>query len=152
MSTPFRSGWLALLVMILPASQTAHAFSQQDLNKLLKTKSCTRCDLAGAPLDHKNLAGVDLSGADLSFAYVRESDLSRARLTDANLAWANLSEAKLKDANLRGANLDFTTLTGADLTGATLYNAKSFDDATTLRTRFCKTEMPHGFVDNSGCT
>ena len=61
---------------------------KSDLDKLLETKECQKCDLSGA-------------------------NLTEARLDGANLTGANLKEANLTDVILIGANLD-----GADTTGA----------------------------------
>jgi len=102
-------------------------------------KDCRGCDLRGASLDRRDLAGADLSGANLrgatfSRTILRGANLSGADLAGANLkrhdlAGANLSAADLHDATfhravLRGANLSGADLTGANLNLAVLTSAK----------------------------
>jgi uncharacterized protein YjbI with pentapeptide repeats len=53
---------------------------------------------------------------------------------------ANFSNAYLREANL----------TGADLSEAVLLKA-NMKDAVLTGTKFCKTIMPDGAVNNSGC-
>ena len=53
---------------------------------------------------------------------------------------AHAAEAVLRNANLKGAVLVEANLKGATLEGAKLEDAK-----------FCKTTMPDGAVNNSGC-
>ena len=78
-----RFGALMVFALFLLASP-AQAYDPQQLQQLLATKSCPRCDLKGA-----NLVNADLSGA---------------KLMGANLSWANLSGANLRGANISGAN------------------------------------------------
>ena len=94
---------LAVTAIFTTITLPATAESLNDLNQLLSTKQCSRCDLSDA-----GLVQADLTGSDL---------------TQANLAGANLSQANLKGANLRGANLAGTSLYGANLTGADLTGA-----------------------------
>jgi hypothetical protein len=87
-----------------------------------KGANVSQCDLAGyAPSTPLNCTGCNASRANLR----------GANLTGANLTKANLSGACLVDANLRGATITNTT---------NLYNAI-----------FCRTTMPDGSVNNSGC-
>ena len=69
-------------------------------------------------------------GCDLIGAYLIGAYLSSANLIGANLSGADLSLADLSLANLSGANLSGTNLSGAIL---------------------CKTTMPDGHVEDSGC-
>ncbi|SVB30101.1 uncharacterized protein METZ01_LOCUS182955, partial [marine metagenome] len=41
------------------------AMDQSDLDTLLATKHCPKCDLSGADLSGTNLIGVNISGANL---------------------------------------------------------------------------------------
>ncbi len=84
-----------------------------DLNRLLGSKKCQKCDLSNAGLIHANLTGADLSSANLV----------NANLSQANLAGADLSGADLTGASLYGANLTGADLTGANLAGTDLRNA-----------------------------
>ena len=92
-----------------------------DLEKLLKTNVCQKCDLEEANLIGANLKGADLTGTDLT------------------------------KANLWGANLNNANLTDADLIDAILQNAENFNTANTTGAKFCKTIMPDGTTNNSGC-
>ncbi len=78
-----------------------------------RTIDCPGCDLAGADLKRRVLAGANLAGANLAGATLHRANLERAVLDGANLAGANL--------NL--ANLARASLVGADLSGALLYKA-----------------------------
>ncbi len=62
-------------------------------------------------------------------------DLSGVDLVGVKLTKANLTGADLTGADLAGANLGKANLTGANLIGA----------------KFCKTTMPDGAVNYSGC-
>ncbi|MCW5697153.1 MAG: pentapeptide repeat-containing protein [Bauldia sp.] len=89
------------------------------------TNDCPGCDLSGARLVRRSLAGADLSGADLSGASLHRAllggaNLSGANLTNANLNLADLKRASLVDADLNGAMLYQTDAALADFTGATL--------------------------------
>ncbi len=88
------------------------------VKKLLKTKKCYQCDLAGVDLSDKNLGEADLEGANLTGSNLEKADLSKAVLKGAVLVGANL-----KKANLKGADLYRANLSGADLTEANMENA-----------------------------
>ena len=68
-----------------------------DLEKLLKTNVCQKCDLEEA-----NLIGANLEGADLQMANLKGANLTEANLTEAVLQNANLEKANLQEANLGG--------------------------------------------------
>src|SRR5882724_1767007 len=98
------------------------------------SKDCAGCNLAGAKLKRRNLAGADLSGANLVGATFHRSNLrganfSGADLTDANLnktelLQANFSRAKMKGAMLFEAEAGRADFTGADLTEAMMGNIR----------------------------
>ena len=67
-----------------------------DLDRLIKTRECVKCDLSGANLRWANLTG--------------------ANLYEANLYEANLTGTDLIEADLTGAILD--DVIGADFRGA----------------------------------
>lgn len=90
-----------------------------DVERLLKTNQCPRCNLQGADLKQANLFGANLVGSDL-----RGADLSGAHLGSANLTDANLSGAKLVNAYLHQTLLEGTDLSQADLTNAYLREAQ----------------------------
>ncbi|MFN8592171.1 MAG: pentapeptide repeat-containing protein [Thermomicrobiales bacterium] len=83
-----------------------------------------------------NLAKCDLSGS---------AALSGANCAGCNLADANLSRVNARGANLKGANLGKTCLVGADLTGANVSGAN------VKGAIYCRTTMPDGSLNNSGC-
>ncbi len=91
---------------------------KDNVSTLLKTKSCSGCDLAGANLNRLDLSGTDLSGADLSEAKLYLTNLANANLREANLHNAVLGGADLAGADLRGADLRGAKLSGAYLVGA----------------------------------
>ena len=45
-----------------------------------KTKDCPRCDLAGASLKRRNLAGANLAGANLVGASFHRAEIGRAHV------------------------------------------------------------------------
>jgi uncharacterized protein YjbI with pentapeptide repeats len=70
-----------------------------DLEKLLETNVCQKCDLTGA-----NLKGADLTGTDLTKANLWGANLNNANLTDADLIDAILQNAEnFNTANTTGA-------------------------------------------------
>ncbi|MCW5696500.1 MAG: pentapeptide repeat-containing protein [Bauldia sp.] len=79
---------------------------------------CPGCDLAGADLKRRNLAGADLSGANLTGATLHRAVLAGAILDGANLLGANLNAADLKNASLVGADLSYSLLFLTDAAAA----------------------------------
>jgi len=89
-----------------------------DVERLLATKTCEKCNLsrtnlAGACLSRSTLRGAALKGADLSVADLSHADLRYADLSGASLFRANLRGADLRGANVTGAHLLFANLSGA---------------------------------------
>jgi len=120
-------GIFTTLTLVTPAQ----AENLEQLQQLISTRHCQRCDLSGSSFVLTNLTGADLGNANLSTA-----NLNQANLTNANLSGANLAGAVLFNANLTGANLSGADLRGADLreanfAGANLENAL-IDDANLL--------------------
>ncbi|HEY9797649.1 MAG TPA: pentapeptide repeat-containing protein, partial [Leptolyngbyaceae cyanobacterium] len=68
--------------------------------QLLRTGTCSGCDLGGTDLKNVNLSGADLRGANLIGA-----DLENANLSGANLMNSNLVGVNFTGTNLNGANL-----------------------------------------------
>jgi len=95
------------------ATKARSSAEGQMVQRLLKTKSCPSCDLAGA----------DLRGAKLNEANLEGADLGRAQLSYADLSGANLKKANLKGAHLGGANLEYADLDGAQLAGTVFEGA-----------------------------
>lgn len=107
-------GALALLIAAAPA----RAENLEQIQQLLSTNECSRCDLNKAGLVYAELTGANLSATSLIQANLSHADLSAANLTQAQLNGATLFGADLTGADLRGANLQ-----GADLREAILTNA-----------------------------
>ena len=102
------------------AGQPAEISSDKakNLKKLLETKKCYQCDLAGVDLSGKDLDKADLEGANLAGSNLEKTDLAKANLKGASLVGANLKKADLDGTDLYKANLS-----GADLTGAKMEKA-----------------------------
>jgi hypothetical protein len=67
-----------------------------------------------------------------------------------------LKPKECQNCDLTGANLVMACLSGAnlanaDLTGANFKGARSFYTADTTGAIFCRTIVPYGPTDNSGC-
>ncbi|MCU0545773.1 MAG: pentapeptide repeat-containing protein [Oscillatoriaceae cyanobacterium Prado104] len=129
-----------------------------NVETLLITQSCLRCDLRAVNLINIRLKNAILTGADLSDANLSRSTFEIADFVNTNLARTNLSEAvlvgarisntNLRKANLTGTNLDgadlrFSDLRDADLTNANLRNA-NIDGASLDRASMGGTIMPDG--------
>lgn len=105
---------------MVDAAETAGA--KENLEKLIKIRSCKGCDLSGLTMNRLELSGVDLEGADLSSAKLSLTNLSGANLQNANLrgvtfGGSDLSDADLRGADLRGASLDSAYHQGAKFDG-----------------------------------
>ncbi len=116
-----------------PICATENTKAQENLEKLVKTKSCKGCDLSGLTLNRLDLADADLEGADLSSAKISLTNLTRANLRNTNLRGAmfggtDLSDADLQGADLRGASLDSSYHQGARVDGKFI-DAKSNEEA-----------------------
>lgn len=128
----------AALTLTMAPALGAQANSAKDLQKLLTTNRCEKCDLSGASLVGVDLSGAQLQGAKLNAANLSGADLSGANLTGvsavgtsfvganlqktvlvkASLIYANLAKAQLNDALLQSTDLQGANLAGADLNGA----------------------------------
>lgn len=114
---------LSLIVWMLVAGgcflpRLATAFVQEDLDRLLKTNECQKCDLSGASLAGRDMSKAKLEGANLSGADMTRASLSMADLAGANLSGAKLSGTVFDAADLFQANLRDATIDGARFVGA----------------------------------
>jgi Pentapeptide repeats (8 copies) len=103
----------ATVAIALSLTLPVQSANRKDLQTLLDTGNCPRCDLRDA----------NLRGANLQRANLRDANLRGANLRDANLRGANLSNANLQDADLRDANLTRSNLRNSSLRNANLRNA-----------------------------
>jgi uncharacterized protein YjbI with pentapeptide repeats len=79
------------------------AEAQTDVQKFIKEKKCTKCNLSGA-----NLADIDFT----------DSDVSGSNLSGSNLSKSVFKRAKLQDTNLGGTSFKDTDIDGASFQGA----------------------------------
>lgn len=120
-----------LAALDLPTATTASESgidTKAQVQRLLETNECVRCDLRGADLakadlDHANLEGANLQGANLSRAEMNQAYLVGANLNDATLIETDLDQSKLLQASLVGADLTKAKLLEANLTRANLQNS-----------------------------
>lgn len=127
---------VSMMLCVLMMVGVGHAFVSADVDQLMQTGLCSRCDLSGANL--MGISGVsDLTDANLSGANLYTANLSGVDLCGANLAGANLKGANLKGSDLSSTDLSGADLTGADLTGTTFSGAK-LDNATWTDGTTCK--------------
>jgi uncharacterized protein YjbI with pentapeptide repeats len=165
---------MAFSLVLGAAPWSAGAFDATKLEDFKTTNVCKYCDLTDAPMSGRDMRGADFQNANLSGAVLsranlgerpmekrtlvtnfEDANLRRADFSGANLHLANFTNAYLRDANLTGADLSDAVLTkanlkGAVLTGANLKGAK-LDDAKLDEAKFCKTTMPDGAMNDSGC-
>ncbi len=124
----------AIIAMTLASglgiAQVAHGADPGDVQRLLKTGKCEKC----------NLVGADLQGANLRDAELKESNLEAANLKGANLQNANFKRANLRYANFKGAIIQDTDFSEANLQGAMVdYQELERGDA-----KVCNAIMPNG--------
>lgn len=122
--------------------------------------SCPGADLAGADLAGEdlpyanlpsaNLSGANLTGVKFDSAELKEAKLIGANLSNAKIIFTDMRSANLSNAKLVEAYLDMAILLHVNLSGADLTNA-SLTKVSTNGAVFCKTIMPSGSINNSGC-
>lgn len=133
--------WLTSLILGLGIS----AQEIDPVERLLKTKECSGCDLSGENLSNLDLGNANLSGADLSNANLRNSMLAGANLSGATLRGANLTLAVLVGANLSDVDLSYANLTDTNLFKAKFTGSRGVDFTGAI---FKATIMPNGTVKN----
>ena len=109
--------------MGLTLSQLVWAYEEADLEQLVKTNICERCNLTSADLNNLDLKNANLNSADLSYADLSYADLSGSDLSGANLIGAYLYQTQLVGVDLNSANMAGSKLSGVDLTDANLQSA-----------------------------
>ena len=86
-------------------------------------------------LNGSNFSNTNWTGSNLTSAELEQANFTGANLTGVNFAEAFMWEVNLTNANLTDANLSFADIEDAILEG----------------TIFCRTTMPDGTENNSGC-
>jgi hypothetical protein len=103
------------------------------------------CNFAGA-----NFAGVNAAGSNIWYSNgtgtTYSTDARPSNLSRVNFKYACLGGAIFRKADLRSSDLQGTCLVDADLTGAQTNSGTNFWNAI-----FCRTKMPDGSINNSGC-
>ncbi|MSQ66155.1 MAG: pentapeptide repeat-containing protein [Limnohabitans sp.] len=163
---------LAAVCAALPWA--AGAFDAGKMEDFKTTNVCKYCDLTDAPLGGRDMRGADFQNANLSGAVLvkanlgerpmekrtlvtnfEDANLRRTDLSGANLHLANFTNSYLREANLSGADLSEAVLLNANMKGAVLAGANlkgaKMDDAKLDDAKFCKTVMPDGALNDSGC-
>jgi uncharacterized protein YjbI with pentapeptide repeats len=119
-----KSIWFSVLALFVCVYTVGAVFAKEsvttreNLEKLVKTKSCKGCDLSGLTLNRLDLTDADLEGADLSLAKLSLTNLTRANLRNTDLRGAIFGGTDLSDADLRGADLRGTSLDSSYHEGA----------------------------------
>lgn len=138
-------------------------FSRSDFYQaILRSSDLRDVNLTGSALFYADLAYANLAGADLTGVNpglrrdtppgtsFHGADLSRTSLRSANLHLVQLDFANLRSATLDSADLRGANLTSSDLTDASLRDADMAGALLTGAIR-CRTTMPDGSRDDSGC-
>ncbi len=87
-------------------------YHKEDLNTLMTTGKCVKCDLDFVLLD-----GKDLTGAE-----IRESSMQVAWINNCKLINTNFSDTKLTNCIIRGSNFGNTHMNYVNLTGTSFTN------------------------------
>jgi Pentapeptide repeats (8 copies) len=171
---PFRLLPAVLAASLATTPWTAAAFDAGKMEDFKTTNVCKYCDLIDAPLGGRDMRGADFQNANLSGALLAKSNmgerpmekrtlvtnfedanLRRTDFSGANLHMANFTNAYLREANLSGADLSDAVLLNANMKGAVLAGTNlkgaKMDGAKLDDAKFCKTVMPDGAVNDSGC-
>mgnify|MGYP000203293755 CR=1 FL=1 len=117
-------------------------------------KSCSppalRSDRGYCNLSGQNFAGTNAEGSNLwhsnSTGATFSTDARPSNFSRVNFKFACLGGAVFRKADIRFSDLQGTCLVDADLTGAVTNTSTNFWNAI-----FCRTRMPDGSINNSGC-
>ncbi|MCP3901817.1 MAG: pentapeptide repeat-containing protein [Desulfobacteraceae bacterium] len=109
-----RKALFILMACLLSAQQATgqEAYTvKENLEILLKSKSCIECDLSNANMNRLDLSGVELEGANLQnstffFTNLSNANLKRSQLHGTVFAGSDLSGADLREAEISGANFN----------------------------------------------
>ena len=84
-----------LTALMIATTMLASSASADELQTLMDTNKCIRCDFGLV-----DLSGINLTGADLRSTNLRSTNLAVANLTKADLSGANLGAANMNGAIL----------------------------------------------------
>jgi hypothetical protein len=149
-SKPSRRGMLAAVLGAVafgrqPAASPAKRRSRRrgKVGAQAKTKAvaaapiCYPGGAACVPGRGRNNSGCDFSGSTV--------------FVDKDARGSNLSNANFRDADAYGADFRGANLSGACFVDASLYGAKLGASVNLHGAVFCRTVMPDGSIDDSGC-
>ena len=94
-----------LTALTIATTMLASSVSADNLQTLMDTNKCIRCNFGLADLSGINLTGADLRSTNLAGADLTDANLTQTNLTGANLGGADLTDANLGKANMNGAIL-----------------------------------------------
>ena len=100
-----------------------YSYSEEDLEKLLKTNTCINCDLSGADFKKANFSYANLQGSNLNGANLWRADFSNSNLKNCSIEQANLKRVNFKNANLNGATFSWSIIRHAIMDGSTAFKA-----------------------------
>ncbi|PPR78806.1 MAG: Secreted effector protein PipB2 [Alphaproteobacteria bacterium MarineAlpha3_Bin5] len=119
---------------------------KKNVQTLIKTKRCPKCNLQGAYLQRIDLSGSDLQGANLTGAFLKYAKLKGANLSNANLQKSEGRSLDLRGCNLQGAKLEKVNFEGANLRDANLRGA-SLARGNFRYASFQKTNLMHSNLE-----
>ncbi len=137
---------LAETLLFPPAGLAFDEIDQIGDNNFKPMHGCSNCHLRRV----SSSGGLRWIGAVLPKAELRKADLRNADIRGANFRAADLRLADFRNANISGADLRNADLSGADLSGANLFKT-NLTGAKLQSVKLCKTTMPNGSMDNTGC-
>lgn len=119
-----------------------------NIQLLLDTKECPRCNLKGADLSNANLERAYLVGANLSNANLHQANFENSIMFLASLENSNLSNANLQATNLQYSNLNNADLTQANLDGNGL-NVTQLQNAKLINTNLTEANLKCANLDSA---
>jgi uncharacterized protein YjbI with pentapeptide repeats len=121
---------LAVIFFALLRNNIAEA---SDLDRLLRTGSCTNCTIENADLSGRSLQfnqitntlfrNVDLSGSSINVDAIRNTTFENSDFNGSSLNVTSLSHTALKDVSLRRSSFNIGEMTNSSVEQADLANA-----------------------------
>ena len=94
-------------------------YDRKDLNTLLTTNKCIKCDLQEIQLNDKNLAGADVSGANMDGSFLVDVNFNNGIFTNTSIRHAGGRNMKFVEAKFTNTDLRYTGYQTSDLSRAT---------------------------------